>query len=173
MSTRTSGAVAIAFMLCATPAFAQASQYPAPGDGLGAANGRTRTPSFYSPRSGPRTLTARELDGPPAPDAMRALVSLDPVQLEAYSKAYDGLMRDTRTERDSARSVVQTSQQADAAGDREAVQASETVLGRLGDHIAKRDAAFERSLKTLLTGEQWQRYDRWKQELRKEAAKAR
>jgi hypothetical protein len=102
MSTRTSGPATILFMLCAMPAFAQASQYPAPGDELGTANGRARTPAFYSARIGPRTLTARDLNGPPAPDAMRALASLDSSQLASYSQAYDALMRDTRAERDSA-----------------------------------------------------------------------
>ena len=173
MSTRTTGRVTILFMFCAMPAFAQASQYPAPGDGLGAANGRTRTPAFYSARIGPRTLTARDLNGPPAPDAMRALVSLDPGQLSSYSLAYDALMRDTRGRRDSARIALQARQEADAAHDRAAVEKNTALLRRLEADIANRDAAFDKSLNAILTKEQQRRYYGWGDALRKDAARSR
>lgn len=168
-----SGPVTILLMLCAMPAFAQQSQYPAPGDGLGTSNGRTRTPAFYSARIGPRTLTARDLNGPPAPEAMRALVSLDTGQLSPYSQAYDALMRDTRAKRDSARAAVRARQEAEGAHDRAAMEESATVLTRLGDDIAKRDHAFDKSLNAILTKEQQQRYNRWKAALQQEAAKSR
>ena len=171
MSARTSGSVIMLLMLCAMPAFAQASQYPAPGDGLGAADGRTRTPAFYSGRIGPRALTARDLNGPPAPDAMRALLSLDPAQLSSYSQAYDALMRDTRTSRDSARTALRTQQEADRAHDRPALRESTALLRRLGNTIARRNDAFDKSLNAILTKEQRRRYSRWKDMPRTDDAK--
>lgn len=170
MSTGTSGSAAVLLMLCAIPALAQSSQYPGPGDGLGTSNGHTRAPAFYSARIGPRTLTARDLDGPPAPEAMRALVSLDPGQLSSYSQAYAALMGSTRPRRDSARAAVQRRQQAEAAHDLADMEESAALLTRLGEDIAKRDEAFDKSLNAILTHEQRQRYQRWNAAVRKAAA---
>jgi hypothetical protein len=106
-------------------------------------------------------LSPEEIDGPPTPGTFKQLFSLTDPQADQYGHAWDSLMAETGTERDSARVARETMRSAFADHDREAAQQQTKVLQRLGKDLRKRDEAFDKSLAFLTKGQRKQ-YDDWK-----------
>lgn len=153
----------LGLMIAATPAAAQF------GGGGGIGGGIGRGGMGQRPNGGQPMLTEQELDGPPTAGMMQQLLSLEDGQTAAYQQAYDSLMRASQAERDSARVALKGMRDAFAGGDRESARANGRIARRIGDDLAQRDAAFDKSLRTMLNKDQQKRYDKWKDQNRKEA----
>jgi hypothetical protein len=139
------------------------------GDGMGGRGGMGR--GGMSGRGGAPAMmiTDEALDGPPTPGMMLQLLTLDERQSAAYTHAWDSLMAETKVERDSAHAAVKAMRDGFTGGDRESARANAGVARRLAGDLAKRDQAFDASLKTLLTKDQRKEYDKWKDQNRKDA----
>ncbi|MGE5091115.1 MAG: hypothetical protein ACM3OH_03000 [Bacillota bacterium] len=139
------------------------------GDGMGGRGGMGRG-GMSGPGGAPAMMISDEaLDGPPTPGMMLQLLTLDERQSATYTRAWDSLMAETKVERDSAHAAVKAMRDGFSGGDRESARANAGVARRLAGDLAKRDQAFDASLKTLLTKDQRKEYDKWKDQNRKDA----
>lgn len=157
----------LVLVIAATPAAAQFGGGGGIGGGTGSGAGRGAMGQRAN--GGQRMLTEEEIDGPPTPGMMQQLLSLEDGQTAAYQQAYDSLMRASQSERDSARVALKGMRDAFGGGDRETARANGMIARRIGEDLEKRDAAFDKSLRTMLNKDQQKRYDKWKAQNRKEA----
>lgn len=143
------------------------AQYGGMGGGMGGMGGRG---GVGGGRGGaPAMMISDEtLDGPPTPGMMLQLLTLDERQSAAYAHAWDSLMAETKAERDSAHAAVKTMRDDFRGGDRASARSNSELARRLAGDLAKRDQAFDASLKTLLTKDQRKEYDKWKDQNRKD-----
>ena len=131
------------------------------GMGRGGMGGRSGAPAMM--------ISDEALDGPPTPGMMLQLLTLDERQSAAYTRAWDSLMAETKIERDSAHAAVKAMRDGFSGGDRASARSNGAIARRLAGDLAKRDQAFDASLKTLLTKDQRKEYDKWKDQNRKDA----
>ena len=140
------------------------------GGGLGGRGGMGRGGMGGGRGGAPSMMiTDEQIEGPPTPGMMLQLLTLDERQSAAYTHAWDSLMAETKVERDSARSAVKAMRDGFSGGDRESARSNGGIARRLAGDLAKRDQAFDASLKTLLTRDQRKEYDKWKDQNKKDA----
>jgi serine/threonine protein phosphatase PrpC len=113
--------------------------------------------------------TDAEIDGPPTPGLMRQLLSLDAAQDSAYTRSWDSLMAATKPVRDSAHAAVKAVHDGFAGGDRAGARSNAASAQQLAKALKQDDDAFDHSLKALLSKDQQKRYEKWKDDNRKEA----
>jgi len=65
-----------------------------------------------------------------------------------------------------------TGRKAFSEGDRETARRHRGQLRPLAEDLARRQVTFDDTLKPTLTKDQWKRYEQWRDEQRKQAAKA-
>jgi hypothetical protein len=113
------------------------------------------------------------LQGPPAPAEFASIVQLPENQVGRYSQLYDRFMATTRPQRDSLDTL--RSQMRDAAGnrDRDAMSRQRGQMEPLVKDLQKQQSTFDDTLKDMLEKQQWQRYQKWRDDQRKQAAKER
>jgi len=112
------------------------------------------------------------LQGPPPPDTLAAIAKLPADRTERYKALYDRFMAETQPQRDSL-ATLRNSAGADAAGDRESMQRRRDVFVPLDDELTRQQAAFDDELKGMLDKAEWKRYQKWRDQQRKDAEKAR
>jgi hypothetical protein len=108
-------------------------------------------------------------EGPPKPDDFAAMFQLADSQRPGYDSLYHSLMDSTAAERDSVVTARQEIRAAFQSGDREGAEEPMRTLRALTKDLANRQKSFDESLKPLLSHDQWKRYDKWREERRKEA----
>jgi hypothetical protein len=109
-----------------------------------------------------------EIEGPPTPGTFRQLLSLNDEKAAQYTRAWDSLMAETKSQRDSARDAREAMRSAFRARNRDGAQQQAKLLSRLGKDLRKSDEAFDKSLGFLSNDERKQYQD-----YKKEQAKAR
>ena len=107
-------------------------------------------------------------EGPPKPDDFAAMFQLADSQRPGYDSLYHSLMDSTAAERDSVVTARQEIRAAFQSGDREGAEEPMRTLRALTKDLANRQKSFDESLKPLLSHDQWKRYDKWREERRKE-----
>jgi hypothetical protein len=105
--------------------------------------------------------------GPASPAILRDTVGLSGPKLQQYSKQYDTYIASTKVARDSLRSNLQAIRSAYESGDRSATRDRRDTVMRQSQDLSRRDQAFEKSLKALLSSDQQKRYDQWKADRQK------
>jgi hypothetical protein len=81
-------------------------------------------------------------------------------------------MESTRPQRDSLTAMWRDRRKAFNEGDRETALRHRGQLRPLAEDLARRQVTFDDTLKPTLTKDQWKRYEQWRDEQRKQAAKA-
>jgi hypothetical protein len=109
------------------------------------------------------------LEGPPAPAFMRDSLQVSGKQLQQYTQRYQSHMAATKASRDSVRSSMQAARAAFEKGDRSAARTSRKNAGQEWKQLADQDKKFEKSLKDVLTKDQLNRYQEWKEKRRQTA----
>lgn len=112
------------------------------------------------------------LDGPPAPAEFARTVKLPADKLTRYTELYDRFMESTRPQRDSLTAMRRDRRKAFNEGDRETARRHRGQLRPLAEDLARQQVTFDDTLKPTLTKDQWKRYEQWRDEQRKQAAKA-
>jgi hypothetical protein len=102
------------------------------------------------------------LKGPPAPDELAAIAKLPPDRTDHYKSLYDRFMSETKPQRDSLAALR------NGGGE----DASDIFLP-LNDELTRRQAAFDDELKGMLDKTEWKSYQKWRDQQRKDADKAR
>ncbi len=118
-------------------------------------------------RGAPKAADPVILDGPPAPAQMTQLVDLNDAQLPQYDSLYQAFMNQTQSERDSARAAQRLMETAFQGGDREAARERGSSLRDLTNDLGKQQKAFDDRLKDLLTKDQRNAYEDWRDQQRK------
>ncbi len=154
---------ALCALALATPAYAQAGGMGGGMEGMGGGRGLRQRGDR------PMMPTDEQIDGPPTPETMHQLLSLDETQLARYRHGYDSLMAESRAERDSAHAAVKALRDGFGSASRDAARARAGDMHRISEDLAKRDDTFDHSLKTILTKGQQKQYDKWKDQNRKDA----
>jgi hypothetical protein len=112
------------------------------------------------------------LDGPPAPAEFARIVKLPADKLTRYTELYDRFMESTRPQRDSLTAMRRDRRKAFNEGDRETARRHRGQLRPHAEDLARQQVTFDDTLKPTLTKDQWKRYEQWRDEQRKQAAKA-
>ena len=126
------------------------------------------------PGGGMEFPTQEEVEGPPTPAALKDLIALDEAGSARYTALYTSHMDSTRTVRDSLRSALKWLRDARDNGDREGMRAAFRQHGpdvrRLWKDLSKRDEAFDKSTKEILTKDQRKKLEQWQDQQEKERA---
>jgi hypothetical protein len=160
-------AVLVATLALAGTAAAQ--EYDRP-DGPGASGNQGRQGHRGGP--GMRPMAAPDpvvLHGPPAPSEFARIVELPADQVGRYADMYDRLMTTTRPQRDSLETLRRGVREAFESRDRASAERLGGVAQPLVQELARRQAAFDGTLRDLLEQSQWKRYERWRDDERKRA----
>jgi hypothetical protein len=112
------------------------------------------------------------LNGPPAPAEFTRIVQLPADKVTRYTELYDRFMQSTRPQRDSLAAMRRDRREAFSEGDRESARRHRGQLRPIAEDLARQQVAFDDTLKPTLTKDQWKRYEQWRDEQRKQAAKA-
>lgn len=110
------------------------------------------------------------LQGPPAPLEFQKLVQLPDGKLPGYQNLYDRLMTETKPQRDSLAAL--RNGMGDSV-DRSSFQERREIFQPLSQELTQRQAAFDDALKDMLDKDQWKRYQKWRDDQRKEAEQQR
>jgi hypothetical protein len=113
------------------------------------------------------------LQGPPAPAEFAHIVELPEDQVGRYTQLYERFMAATRPQRDSLDALRSQMRDAFADGDRDAMQRQRGSMGPLAKDLEQRQATFDDTLKGVLDKQEWQRYEKWREDQRKQADKDR
>ena len=113
------------------------------------------------------------LAGPPAPAEFAHIVELPEDQVGRYAQLYERFMAATRPQRDSLDTLRSQMRDAFANGDREAMGGQRGLMGSLAKDLEQRQATFDDTLKGVLDKQEWQRYQKWREDQRKQADKER
>jgi Spy/CpxP family protein refolding chaperone len=109
------------------------------------------------------------LEGPPAPAIMRDSIEVTGKELQQYTQRYDSHMAATKAVRDSLRSTMQAARAAFEKGDRSEARSRHDTVEHQWKQLADQDKKFEDDLKNVLTKDQQNRYQQWKDRRRQEA----
>ena len=112
------------------------------------------------------------LNGPPAPAEFARIVKLPAESVTRYTQLYDRFMESTRPQRDSLAAMRRDRREAYSEGDRETARRHRGQLRPLAEDLARQQVTFDDTLKPILTKDQWKRYEQWREDQRKQAAKA-
>jgi hypothetical protein len=111
-------------------------------------------------------------NGPPAPAEFARIVKLPAENVTRYTQLYDRFMETTRPQRDSLAAMRRDRREAYNQGDRETARRHRGQLRPLAEDLARQQVTFDDTLKPILTKAQWKRYEQWREDQRKQAAKA-
>jgi hypothetical protein len=109
------------------------------------------------------------LEGPLAPAALDSLARLSPDKADEYKGLYDRFRAETKPQRDSLAAL--RSGAGGDTGDRDAMRRRRDVFVPLNDELTRRQAAFDDALHDLLDKGQWNSYQKWRDQRRKDAEK--
>jgi hypothetical protein len=110
------------------------------------------------------------LKGPPAPADFQQLVQLPDDKLAGYTNLYERLMAETKPQRDSLAALRNGMGDSD---DRSSFQERREIFQPLSQELTSRQAAFDDALKDMLDKDQWKRYQKWRDDQRKDAEQQR
>jgi hypothetical protein len=106
------------------------------------------------------------MEGPPKPEEMATLVTLDQGQQARYTTLYTNLMAGTRQDRDSLRALRAAQRSEDlGAGDR----TGRAAFQDLRTDLERQQRGFDAALKDLLSRDQLKQYQHWCDDRRREA----
>ncbi len=151
-------------------AFAQAAGSP---EAHGAPDGPGVPGSRHSMRGAGRMTPPDPvaLNGPPAPAEFARIVQLPADSVNRYAALYDRFMSSTRPQRDSLATMRRNRRDAFEQGDRAAARRHRGEFRPLTEELARQQATFDKALEPLLAKDQWKRYQHWRDDQRKAAAK--
>jgi hypothetical protein len=173
-------ALAAVLLMAAAPAHAQ---YPTGGGmgggmggggmgggGMGRGAGVGRRAAGMRQGGGMMALpTPEELEGPPNASAVVEVLGLDPSDSARYESAYDAHMSATAPARDSLRSEMDSLRSSFRGGDREAGRVHARAAQRIWKNLSQQDDNFDKSLKSILTKDQFRQYRDWRKQEKKDA----
>jgi hypothetical protein len=161
LSRWTQGMMLASVVLLATVGEISAQQSPSGGGGRGMRyHGGGRGQSF----------DPVVFEGPPVPDSMAALVSLDGDGLGRYTTMYQNLMESTKSQRDSLATLRQSWRAArDNGGGAADLGGGMGGMREIRQYLADRQQQFDQALEETLTKDQFKRYQAWRDQRRKEA----
>jgi ribosomal protein S20 len=102
------------------------------------------------------------LEGPPAPATLRDSVGLSAQQVDRYSQRYSAYMAETKPARDSVRTSMKEVRAAFESGDRSEARSRREAIKQQAEPLAKKDQAFEKTLRDGLSKDEQKKYDQWK-----------
>lgn len=107
-------------------------------------------------------------NGPPPPEELMDLVSLDSTQYSAYREQYVTFMEQTRVQRDSLLEFRRQLRERFASGGMgsgggRGPRGDEQIQKALGA-MEKQQKVFDEALKTVITEAQYKRYEAWRKE---------
>lgn len=105
------------------------------------------------------------LDGPPAPDRVDSVMTLDDSQKARYGVLYQNLMTSTKAERDEIRQGREAFRNGGGDEDMEARRGS---MREAMQTLADRQKSFDTALKDFLGKDQLKQYNTWREARRKE-----
>jgi hypothetical protein len=129
-----------------------------PGGGMG-----RRGMGMGGPRSG--GFDPVVLDGPPAPDRVDSVMTIDSAQKARYATLYENLMSSTKSERDQIR---QTREAFRSGANPDEMQSRRGEMQGAMQTLADRQKSFDTALKDFLNKDQLKQYDSWRDARRKE-----
>jgi hypothetical protein len=109
------------------------------------------------------------LHGPPAPPEFARIVELPADQVGRYADMYDRLMTTTRPQRDSLEALRGGMREAFESRDRSSAERQRALFQPLVQDLERRQDAFDGTLRDLLDKSQWKRYEKWRDDERKQA----
>jgi hypothetical protein len=104
------------------------------------------------------------LEGPPPPEEFARIVELSDDRKPAYATRYERFMAATRVTRDSLKSLRQSM--------REAFEGGGAARG-LREELEHQQQVFDEGLKDSLSKDEWKRYQKWREERRKQVERDR
>jgi hypothetical protein len=109
------------------------------------------------------------LQGPPAPADFARIVDLPEDRVARYAQLYDRFMTTTRPQRDSLGTLRQSMRDAFENGDRDAARNQRALIDPLTKDLEQRQAAFDDTLHGVVDKSQWDKYQKWRGDQRKQA----
>jgi hypothetical protein len=106
------------------------------------------------------------MEGPPSPDSMTSIASLDERQRARYATLYQNLMSSTKSERDE---VAQSRAAMRGTTDRDARHQAMEGLRQTIQSLQSQQQVFDDTLNEFLTKEEMRRYADWRDARRKAA----
>ena len=113
--------------------------------------------------------TPEELEGPPNASAVVEVLGLNPSDSARYDSLYDAHMNATAPARDSLRSEMDSLRSSFRGGDRSAGRVHAQAAQRIWKDLSKQDGNFDKSLKSVLTKDQFKQYSDWRKQEKKDA----
>lgn len=149
--------------LISAPAFGQGE-----GQGMGGGAGMGRRGMGMG--GGRPNFDPTVIDGPPAPDRVDSVMTLEPAQKDRYSTLYQNLMTSTKSERDQVAEARAAFRNGGGDADPEARQRSRDSMREAMQTLRDRQKSFDEALKDFLNKDQLKQYDEWRKARRKEMA---
>jgi hypothetical protein len=170
---------ALVYLILATLALAGSAAAQDPG-GYGAGGGTGmrggHRGGMRGGMGGPAAMARLDpvvVQGPPAPADFARIVDLPEDHVARYAQLYDRFMTTTRPQRDSLDALRQSMREAFENGDREAAGKQRTLIEPLTKDLEHRLAAFDDTLHGAVDKSQWDKYQNWRSDQRKQAEKDR
>jgi hypothetical protein len=166
---------ALVYLILATLALAGSAAAQDPG-GYGGGGGTGMRGGMRGGMGGPGGMASLDpvvLQGPPVPADFARIVDLPEDQVGRYSQLYDRYMATTSRERDSLNTLRQSMRDAFENGDRGAAGNQRAVIEPLTKDLEQRQAAFDDTLHGVVDKKQWDKYQKWRGDQRKQAEKDR
>jgi hypothetical protein len=116
------------------------------------------------PRGRERMPSPDQVEGPPTPTALRQIAELSDEETDRYDKHYTKHMADTKSLRDSLRTTMTAMRKAFDDGDHDAARQHLPIAEGQWKQLSGEDDAFAKTLKDVLTKDEWKRYKKWKKE---------
>lgn len=108
------------------------------------------------------------MDGPPAPERVDSVMTLEPAQKDRYTTLYQNLMASTKSERDQVREAREAFRNGGGDADPAARQHSRDSMREAMQTLTDRQKSFDTALKDFLDKDQLKQYDEWRKARRKE-----
>lgn len=155
-SPRPWASVLIGLPLILNLAFAAASLAQSPD---GSSRGDSVNPSPHHRRR----VTLGWFQGPPQPEIMRDSIGVSGGSLQRYTQRYQEYMAATKPSRDSVRANMQAMRTAFESGNRSEARARHETIERQVKQLTERDKKFDEGLKDILSKDQQNRYQEWRE----------
>lgn len=126
--------------------------------GMGMGGGAGRRPDF----------DPVVLDGPPPPERIDSVMTLDSLQKGRYGTLYQNFMASTKSERDQVKEARESFRNGGADSDPDARQHSRDSMRGAMQTLQDRQKEFDDTLKEFLTKDQEKQYSDWRKARRKE-----
>jgi pimeloyl-ACP methyl ester carboxylesterase len=133
------------------------------GVGLAGSPFAQSAPLHQHPRPAPGLLQL-----PPAPAVMRDSIQVSGDRLQQYATRYERHMAATKPARDSLQASMEAMRAAFQRRDRPETRAQREIIQRQSQQLAARNREFDDGLRQILTQDQQNRYQQWKENRQKE-----